>query len=90
MAFKTAQGKGGVAGLTVAPFGLPEHWEVLDRKQCPRCCEALEYFPHAKRYTCYECGIKIPERVITDLEDCGLLRRQYIIGLKNFEDETPF
>lgn len=70
------------------PLGLPVHWHRLKDKKCPRCGRELEEFAHVERWTCYECGIKIPARMMEDRNPNN--GRGYFIGLTHFKDETPF
>jgi len=68
----------------IGPFGLPHEWQLLQSKQCPRCRQLLEEFKHASRWTCYGCGIKIPNKT---MRGSG---RAYFIGPLKFQDELPF
>lgn len=70
------------------PHGLPVHFDRLKKQQCPRCAADLEEFAHVERWTCYECGIKIPAAKMEDRNPNN--GRGYFIGLTQFKDETPF
>ena len=68
----------------VGPLGLPVNWSALRSKSCPRCSHELQHFSHVKRWTCYDCGIKIPDQTMLGTS------RGYFIGLTQFKDEVPF
>lgn len=93
MAFKeTTEANGpdqtGPIGLNGHGYGLPVAWDRLKNKQCPRCTADLEEFAHVHRWTCYECGMKVPTRSMEDRNPNN--GRGYFIGLTHFKDETPF
>lgn len=71
------------------PHGLPVHFDRLKNKQCPRCGADLEEFAHVARWTCYECGVKIPAAIMEARVRINT-GRGYFIGLTQFHDETPF
>lgn len=89
MAFQETTDKAAGGPDDPGPLGLPVHWDRLKDHKCPRCGCKLEEFAHVSRWTCYECGIKIPDSIIKGGRNPNN-GRGYFIGLTQFHDETPF
>lgn len=98
MAFTEVENSNIEGSGTLEPLGLPARWASLADYQCPRCSYELEEFAHVERFTCYQCGLKVPSATVEKVRNAvkfsvysgPVLGRGYRVGIIEFKDETPF